>query len=96
MATVTHIGVLFAAQLTAVLMAGVGFVCGVLYSGIGFFIDLFGPGLNTGTALAFMALIGMPVMFAAFGFVAGAIGALVYNVVAGWLGGIKLEMDFTQ
>lgn len=96
MATVTHIGVLFAAQLTAVLMAGVGLVCGVLYSGIGFFIDLFGPGLNAGTALAFMALIGMPVIFAAFGFVAGGIGALVYNAFAGWLGGLKLEMDFTQ
>ena len=96
MAALTHVGVLFAAKLMAVLMAGVGFVAGVLYAGIGFFIDLLGPGLNVGTALAFLALIGMPIVFAAFGFVAGAIGAFVYNVFAGWLGGIKMEMDFTQ
>ena len=96
MEPITHIGVLFSATLTAVLMAGVGLVAGVLYSGIGFFVDLFGPGLNFGTVLAFGALIGMPLIFAVGGFFAGAIGALVYNLFAGWLGGIPIKMDFTQ
>jgi hypothetical protein len=43
-------------------------------------------------ALAFLALIGMPIIFAAFGNVAGAIGAFLYNLFARWFGG--LEMDF--
>ena len=45
----------------------VGLVLGVIYSVGGLFIDLMGPGLNTGTALAFLALIAMPVIFGAAG-----------------------------
>ena len=96
MTALTHIGVLTVAMLTAALMAGIGFVCGVLYSVVGFFIDLFGPGLNYGTVLAFGALIGMPVLFAAFGFVAGAVGALVYNLFAKWFGGVEIQADLTH
>jgi hypothetical protein len=58
-------------------MAYLGFVCGVLYSFGGLVIDLLTIGLNWGTALAFMALVGMPVIFGAFGFLLGAIVALV-------------------
>ena len=35
----------------------------------------------------------MPVMYAAFGFVFGALGALIYNVVAKWVGGIEVEVE---
>jgi len=53
--------------------AYLGFVCGVLYSFGGFFFDLLTSGLNWGTAMAFGALVGMPVVFGAFGFVLGAL-----------------------
>jgi len=58
-------------------MAILGFFCGVLYSVGGFFVDLFTIGLNRGTALAFMALVGMPLIFGVVGFLAGLIIALV-------------------
>ncbi len=96
MATVTHIGVLFSAKLVAILMAFVGLLAGVLYAGIGAIYDATRGSLNVGTVLAFMAIVGMPAVFAASGFVAGAIGAFLYNVFARWFGGIALEMDFTQ
>lgn len=35
----------------------------------------------------------MPIMYAAMGFVFGALGALLYNVVAKWIGGIEVEVD---
>jgi hypothetical protein len=35
----------------------------------------------------------IPVMYAAMGFVSGALGALIYNVVAKWIGGIEVEME---
>ncbi len=35
----------------------------------------------------------MPVMFAIFGFIAGAIGAFLYNLAAGWFGGIKMDFE---
>ena len=57
-------------------MAYLGLVCGVLYSVGGFFYDLFTTGLNWGTAMAFGALVGMPAVFGAFGFLCGSLGAL--------------------
>ena len=34
----------------------------------------------------------MPVIYAAMGFVMGAIGAFVYNLVAKWIGGVEVEL----
>ena len=74
-------------------MAVVGLVAGFLYSFGGAAVDVLvstgviasasTPGVSWGTALAFLALIGMPVYFAAFGLAAGAIGAFLYGLVAG-------------
>jgi hypothetical protein len=35
----------------------------------------------------------MPVIYAAMGFVFGALGALIYNLVAKWIGGIEVEVE---
>ena len=35
----------------------------------------------------------MPVMYAAMGFVFGALGAVIYNLVAKWIGGIEVEVE---
>jgi hypothetical protein len=56
------------------------------------------PGKQTG-APAFPAAIGigfvlvMPILYAAFGFLFGAFGAFVYNLVAGWIGGVEMELQ---
>lgn len=86
------IGVLSLAAWQAALMAAVGLIAGVFYSFGGAAIDILvtagvitstsTPGVSWGTALAFLALIGMPVYFAVFGFAAGAIGALLYGLAA--------------
>jgi hypothetical protein len=44
-------------------------------------------GVGVGFALA------APFMYAAMGFVVGALGALVYNLVAKWIGGIEVEVE---
>ncbi|MDP6418463.1 MAG: hypothetical protein QGG80_03225 [Candidatus Krumholzibacteria bacterium] len=93
MARLKRLGVFFSAKLQALVMAALGFIAGVLYAFGGFFYELFTGTLNSGTALAFMALIGMPLMFAACGFVAGAVGAVLYNLVARWFGGIEMDFD---
>lgn len=56
----------------------VGLGLGTLYAVGGFFVDLFTVGLNGGTALAFFALLGMPLIF-------GALGFCIATVVA-WIG----------
>lgn len=92
MAKITKIGIIFLAKLLAVIMGVAGMICGILYSFGGLVYDFFTIGLNWGTVLAFGALIGMPIIFAIAGFIAGAIGAVLYNLAARWFGGI--EMDF--
>ena len=84
------IELLFYARLQAVQMGLLGFIVGILYSFGGFIIDLMvsigwirsseTPGLSYGTALAFFALIGMPLLFAVFGFLYGMIASIVYNI----------------
>lgn len=39
------------------------------------------------------AIIVFPVIYAIIGFVFGLIGAYIYNLVAGWVGGIKIELE---
>lgn len=68
---------LHAANRLALATGFIGLVCGVIYSVGGFFVDLFTVGLNGGTALAFGALLGMPVLFAAFGWACGLAGGLL-------------------
>jgi hypothetical protein len=35
----------------------------------------------------------MPLLYGAMGFVSGAIGALLYNALAKWVGGFELELE---
>jgi hypothetical protein len=44
-------------------------------------VDLLTIGLNWGTLMAFGALLGMPLVFGAFGFFLGALIALITNSV---------------
>ena len=74
-------------------MSFMGLVAGILYAFGGAIYELLTGTLNSGTALAFLALIGMPIVFAAFGFVAGAMGALLYNLAANWVGGIEIDIE---
>jgi len=47
-----------------------------------------GPGVVMVAVMSIM----MPFFYAAAGFVMGALGAFLYNAVAGWVGGIELEL----
>lgn len=106
MSKLKKIKVLSLAKLQAVIMTIAGLISGILYSFGGLLIDVLvsigwvspesasTPGLSFGTVLAFGALIAMPIIFAICGFLAGAIGAFLYNIFGRWFGGI--EIDFEQ
>jgi|TARA_Y100000310_G_C20596076_1_gene770572 hypothetical protein len=77
-------------------MALVGLVAGIIYSFGGLIIDILvslgwitstqTPGLSYGTILAFGALIGMPAIFSAIGFILGIVEAILYNLFANLFG----------
>lgn len=95
MTRLTRVGVLFLARLLAVAAAVAGLIAGALYSVGGLVYDMVTTGgVNPGTGLAFLALPGMPVLFAATGFVLGAAGASLYNIAARWFGGIGYESRY--
>jgi hypothetical protein len=61
----------------------IGFVCGVVYAFGGMVIDLLTVGLNGGTALAFLALAGMPALLGAAAFVVGGLLGMFARVLSG-------------
>ena len=73
----------------ALLFAIIGLIAGILYSFGGLIIDTAvslnwlqtaeTPGLSIGTVLAFGALLGMPLLFAIFGFLLGIVEWIVYK-----------------
>ena len=102
MATIRRVHLLPFATLHAYAMGFLGLIAGILYSFGGLIIDTLvsigwmtsteTPGLSYGTVLAFGALLGMPLIFAACGFIAGIVVGVVWNVIAPW---ISMKTDFS-
>ena len=93
MAKLKKIRIFSLAKLQGILFSYVGLLCGIFYSFGGFIYDLATTGsLNLGTALAFFALIGMPLIFASFGFIVGLILAVFYNLFSRLFGGADIDL----
>jgi hypothetical protein len=44
-------------------------------------------------AMFFGIAIFLPIIYAIMGFIFGLIGAAIYNLIAGWIGGIEVEVE---
>ena len=103
MEVLSRIEVRSAARMSLVGGVVLGLIAGIVYSFGGAILDTLvsagwvtldgTPGLSSGTALAFGALLAMPVIGGAMGLVAGAFGAWLYNSVASRVGGIKINLQ---
>src|SRR5512142_2857103 len=49
------------------------------------------PGFAPAFGIAFAVC--APVLYGAMGFVIGALGAFIYNLIAGWIGGVEIELE---
>lgn len=94
-----RIGVLSAAKMLGVMYALFGLIFGAFFS----LLSVLGAAVNNGghggSGIPFPfvgigAIIILPIMYGLMGFIGGAIAAAIYNVVAGFAGGI--EMDFQR
>lgn len=81
------------AKFQAVLFGLLGLIAGIVYSVGGLIYDLSTEGLSYGSGLAFLAIIGMPILFAVIGFIIGVVEAFLFNVVARRFGGLKLNVE---
>jgi hypothetical protein len=73
----------------------IGLLSGFLYLVIAIIGALSAGGRGTGGILlyGFIALIALPIIYTIVCFIGGAIGAFVYNFVAGYVGGIEIEVE---
>ncbi len=91
MVVIKRIDPMSLAKIYAVIMAVFGFVMGVV-----FFISMafVGPSLSTPVYFAgagIFMIVFFPIFYGILGFIAGAIGAVLYNFVASKIGGVKVE-----
>ena len=89
-----RIGVVSMAEYMTLIMLIIGLIYAALFSIIGYFIgSTFAlPGLVTGMGIIAVIII-TPVAFALAGFIMGAFTALIYNLIARLMGGVKLELE---
>ena len=81
------------AKLQAILMAVIGFLLGLFYALLGVALGPAAFGESAGIiALGFWLLLLLPLVYGIMGLVGGGIGAALYNCVAKWVGGIKLQL----
>lgn len=104
--TIRRFGVFSVAKMYGLLMFIFGLIFGVLY---GLFFIIFGAAMSamggggdataggaSSVVIGIVMMIAIPVMYGFIGFVMGAIGALVYNALAGMIGGVKFDLEGVQ
>ena len=105
--TIRRFGVISVAKMYGLLLFVMGLIIGVIY---GLFFIIFGAAMSaiapggrdaaaggiSSVVIGIVMMIAIPIMYGLFGFIAGAIGALIYNAVAGIIGGVKFELEGTQ
>lgn len=73
------------------LLIGIPFAC--VASMVGSQLSQFGDGGAAAGGIGLAAIIIYPIGGAVGGFIGGLISAFVYNLVAGWVGGVEMEFD---
>ena len=91
MPVIKHIGVLSVAKVEALIGVVLGLIIGVFFAVAG--SSLFSAfGLpSIGMGFGFLSIIILPIFYGIMMFISGAVGAFLYNVIAGRIGGIDLK-----
>jgi hypothetical protein len=100
---VRRVGVWSVAKLYAVMAAAGGLIAGILFALLSTLGGLAGAASSEGGSGALAgglgalfgvgAIIFLPIMYGVLGLAAGAIGAALYNLFAGIIGGIEVELQ---
>jgi hypothetical protein len=96
---VNKVGVWSVARMYATMAAAMGLLLGLLFA----CASLLGAGLASGgdsqlpggmaAAFGVGAVVVLPIMYGVFGLIGGAIGGALYNVFAGMVGGVEMDIS---
>lgn len=102
--TIRRFNVFSVAKIQGFLAFVIGLLIGVIY---GFAFMIFGAAISSlapqgdsqamggvgAIVIGLVIMIAFPIFYSIIGFIGGAIGALVYNLAAGVVGGLKFELE---
>jgi hypothetical protein len=97
-----RVGVFSCGKIFALTWAAMGLVIGVIYGLIFMVVGgamLAGGGRDSGAAgasgfvIGLIMMVAIPIFYGFLGFIMGLIGGLVYNIGAGTIGGLELELE---
>jgi hypothetical protein len=91
---VKRVGPLSFAKINGVLYALVGIIAGAIFSLVALAGAAFSE--NAGPFAGLMgvgAIVALPIFYGCMGFVVSLVGAAIYNLVAGMVGGVELDVE---
>lgn len=93
MQEIKKVDVLSMALILGAMYAIIGFIAGIFFAVIGG-AAMGSAQIPSGFGIFFgvLAIVIMPILYGVLGFVFGALFAFIYNVLAGRIGGIKVEL----
>ena len=98
--TVTRIDVLSAAKFGGVFYGGLGLLIGGCLMVVGLLMSAAGAAQveksgfpMAGALLSVGAVVFVPVFYGVIGFIGGAVMSALYNLVAHWMGGLRIELS---
>jgi hypothetical protein len=93
---VKRIGPLSLAKISGMLYGLMGLIFGAIISLFSLVGGALAPGKDAGFAgmlFGAAAVVILPIFYGLLGFVMSLIGAFLYNLVAGWVGGVELDVQ---
>jgi len=100
---IKKLGVLSVAKMQGVMGLVIGLIIGVIYGLIIIAYSLLGASIlkgnsslavgGGGVVVGIIAMIAIPIIYGIIGFIGGAIGAILYNLFAGMVGGVEIEVE---
>ncbi len=96
MQEIKKMGVLSVAKIEAALCAVIGLIVGIIMALVGTAIMSMMGGMQASGAFGLYfgvaSIIILPIVYGVLGFIFGAIIAFLYNIIAGAIGGIEMEL----
>jgi hypothetical protein len=100
---INKMGIFSFAKMQGVMGLVIGLIIGVIYGLIIIGYSLLGASLvgndaklavgGGGVIAGIVTMIAVPIVYGIFAFIFGALGALIYNIFAGIVGGVEIEVE---